>query len=113
MVFQRRGERPTAAVDGVSFSVEPGRILGLVGKSGYGKSVTALAIMSLLPRRGVQVGGSVLLATIHVCRFKDVCSVVSSRRGSHLTLGTTLVQLVDGRLSSSLMTFSVSWTFMQ
>jgi peptide/nickel transport system ATP-binding protein len=38
-----------AVVDGVSFALEPGRTLGLVGESGCGKSVTSLSIMGLLP----------------------------------------------------------------
>jgi len=38
-----------AAVDGVSFSLEAGHTLGLVGESGCGKSVTALSIMGLVP----------------------------------------------------------------
>ncbi|GAA2268359.1 ABC transporter ATP-binding protein [Glycomyces scopariae] len=38
------------AVDGVSFSVEEGKIVGLVGESGCGKSVTSLAVMGLLPK---------------------------------------------------------------
>jgi peptide/nickel transport system ATP-binding protein len=38
-----------AAVDGVSFSLDAGRTLGLVGESGCGKSVTALSIMGLVP----------------------------------------------------------------
>ncbi len=38
-----------AAVDGVSFSVEAGRTLAIVGESGCGKSVTALSIMGLVP----------------------------------------------------------------
>src|SRR3982751_1573309 len=59
--FVRRGEQPTRAVDGVSFSVAPGETIGLVGESGCGKSVTSLAVMGLLPKRGVEVSGSVRL----------------------------------------------------
>jgi peptide/nickel transport system ATP-binding protein len=57
VVFARKGERPVTAVDGVSFSIDAGEVVGLVGESGCGKSVTSLAIMGLLPRRGVKVGG--------------------------------------------------------
>jgi oligopeptide/dipeptide ABC transporter ATP-binding protein len=47
------------AVDGVSFSVEVGKTLGIVGESGCGKSVTALSIMGLLPPSGRIVSGSI------------------------------------------------------
>ncbi len=59
VTFQRRGQDPLAAVSEVSFDVRRGQHVGLVGESGSGKSVTSLAIMGLLPDRGVHVGGSV------------------------------------------------------
>lgn len=43
------------AVDGVSFEVEAGRILGIVGESGCGKSVTSLSIMRLLPEHSGKI----------------------------------------------------------
>jgi len=61
VTFARRGQRTVHAVDGVSFSVDAGEVVGLVGESGCGKSVTSLALMGLLPRqRGVSVGGSAI-----------------------------------------------------
>ena len=47
------------AVDGVSFSLDAGRVLGLVGESGCGKSVTALSLMRLVPPPGRIVAGEV------------------------------------------------------
>ena len=49
------------AVDGVSFTVHPGEILGLVGESGCGKSVTARSILRLVPPSGRIVSGRVVL----------------------------------------------------
>lgn len=46
-------------IDGISFSVEEGRVLGIIGESGSGKSVTARAIMRLLAPR-TSLGGQVL-----------------------------------------------------
>ncbi len=49
------------AVDGVSFAIERGEVLGLVGESGCGKSVTSLSIMRLVPLPGRVVTGRVRL----------------------------------------------------
>jgi oligopeptide/dipeptide ABC transporter ATP-binding protein len=57
--FTREGV--VRAVDGVSFDVEKGRTLGIVGESGCGKSVTALSIMGLIPKPPAKiVEGAVL-----------------------------------------------------
>jgi len=55
--FTPRGE--ARAVDGISFSVDPGRTLGLVGESGCGKTMTALSILRLTPPSGRIVGGEI------------------------------------------------------
>ncbi|HEY4421388.1 MAG TPA: ATP-binding cassette domain-containing protein, partial [Pseudonocardia sp.] len=58
----RSGSKTVRAVDEVSFDVEPGATLGLVGESGCGKSATALSITRMIPETaGRIVAGSVVL----------------------------------------------------
>ncbi|MEZ4637811.1 MAG: ABC transporter ATP-binding protein [Caldilineaceae bacterium] len=54
-------EGTVRAVDGVDFTVHRGKTLGVVGESGCGKSVTARAILSIVPRPGKIVDGQILL----------------------------------------------------
>ncbi len=54
------GDTVVHAVNGVSFSVDPGSVLGIVGESGSGKSVTALSILRLIEAPGRITGGQIL-----------------------------------------------------
>ncbi|MCW2812272.1 MAG: putative peptide transporter ATP-binding protein [Friedmanniella sp.] len=84
VTFQRRGGRATRAVDGVSFSVKPGEVVGIVGESGSGKSVTSLAVMGLLPSRGVQVSGEALYRGRNLLTMGN--QELSSLRGRDLAM---------------------------
>src|SRR2546425_9012411 len=55
----RRGT--LTALDGISFSIAPGEILGFVGESGAGKSITGLAVIGLLEPPGRIAAGEVRL----------------------------------------------------
>ena len=61
VIFKTRlGEVPV--IDDVSFSIAPGEILGIVGESGCGKTMTSLAIMRLMPEQGKVTSGSIRLS---------------------------------------------------
>lgn len=55
-------DRPVAALSEVSLRVEAGEIVGLVGESGCGKSLTALAVMGLLPPNARRAAGHISVA---------------------------------------------------
>jgi oligopeptide transport system ATP-binding protein len=58
--FRSRGD-VARAVDGVSYSVAAGQTLAVIGESGSGKSITARAVMGILPRQANITGGAVRL----------------------------------------------------
>ena len=82
--FDLEGGRELHAVQGVSFSLEPGEKLGLVGESGCGKTTTILGVMGLLPP-SASVAGRVLLEgenllargeeTVQPHRWRDIAMV--------------------------------------
>ena len=64
-----RGE--VRAVSGVSFELQPGEVLGLIGESGCGKSVTMRALMRLLPAHSTTLGGQIAVAGHDVLALDD------------------------------------------
>ncbi|MFE8959234.1 dipeptide/oligopeptide/nickel ABC transporter permease/ATP-binding protein [Streptomyces iakyrus] len=78
-------------VDGVSFEVHPGEVLGLVGESGCGKSLTALAVMGLQPK-GARVRGQV--------RFRQRDLLAEPMRVRRGLLGHEMAMIYQDALSS-------------
>jgi len=99
------------AVNGISFSVAPQETLGIVGESGCGKSVTALALMGILPRAGRIVAGKALfegrdLVTLgdrelRDIRGKDIAMIFQDPMTSLnpvLTIGKQLREAIEAHL---------------
>jgi oligopeptide/dipeptide ABC transporter ATP-binding protein len=68
--FSRDGQL-ARALDGVSFTVERGQVMGLVGESGCGKSMTALAVMRLVPEPGRISGGRIVFDDIDLLSLPE------------------------------------------
>ena len=77
-------EGEVRAVDGISFRIESGETIGMVGESGCGKSMTGLSILRLVPAPGRIVGGAILF------KGQDLCTVPDERmrqvRGSAISM---------------------------
>jgi len=68
-------------VDGVSFALARGETLALVGESGCGKSLTALALLQLIPRPGRLTGGTVRLGDVEVSSLQgEALRAIRGRR---------------------------------
>ncbi|SRR6266540_818344 len=72
------------AVDGVSFSINRGELLGLVGESGCGKSITALSVMRLIAPPGRIVGGEIKFAGKDLLALSD--SEMRAIRGDDIAM---------------------------
>ena len=72
------------AVRGVSFELNEGEALGLVGESGCGKSVTMMSIMGLLDENGKITGGDVFLKGKNISKFTD--KEMQSIRGNDISM---------------------------
>src|SRR6202041_1919556 len=78
------GERTVHAVNNLSFSVGEGEVLGLLGESGSGKSVTLRALMRLLPRKRTAISGSIRVCGRDVLALDD--EELSAFRGQTVSM---------------------------
>jgi len=90
--FETRGTKMTA-VDRVSFRIEPGSTLALVGESGSGKSVTAQAMLRILPRTATITSGQILFTApgankppVDLVRLTPDGRKVRRIRGRHISM---------------------------
>ncbi|MEE2710361.1 MAG: ABC transporter ATP-binding protein [Gemmatimonadota bacterium] len=73
------------AVDGVSFDVERGKTLGIVGESGCGKSMTAFSILRLIPQPAGRVaGGEIWYRNQNLLKLSD--PQIRGIRGNHIAM---------------------------
>src|SRR5580704_13251996 len=83
-------EGTVRAVDGLSFDVFPGQVVGIVGESGCGKSVTMKAILQLIEPPGRIVSGEIQYRrgdeTIDLPRQKPRSSAMRALRGAEIAL---------------------------
>lgn len=75
--------QPLTAVLDMSFALSPGEVLGLVGESGSGKSVTALALLRLLPPQA-RIAGEVIFDSQNLLEFSE--DAIRSVRGARLAM---------------------------
>lgn len=80
--FTSRGEVP--AVDGISIEVPAGKIIGIVGESGCGKSMTAMSIMRLLRHPGKIVDGTIELCGKNLAELSE--KEISRVRGDRISM---------------------------
>ena len=71
-------------IDNVNFSIAKGEVVGLVGESGCGKSITSLSIMRLLPRTSVVSKGQILYQDVDLLQFNE--DEISKVRGDEIAM---------------------------
>ena len=78
------GNRIVHALNGVDLSIAPGEVVGLLGESGSGKSVTLRALMRLLPKKRTQISGTLKVLGRDVLAMND--EELSAFRGQTVSM---------------------------
>ncbi|MFZ0639325.1 MAG: ABC transporter ATP-binding protein [Candidatus Acidiferrales bacterium] len=82
--YKTDGSELHQAVDGVSFDIAPGEVVGLMGESGCGKSSIALVLLGLLAKQYTEVAGSVVLCGQQLLGMNE--SELQKIRGSKISV---------------------------
>lgn len=109
MTIQQTTEKgKSGIIKDLSYHMEPGEIMGMIGESGSGKSMSMLAILGLLPKQVVMTGGKILFegkdAVGEQLRGKKIAMVLQDPMTSLnpvLRIGTQIMETVKARRSCS------------
>ena len=82
--FKRGKKDWITAVNGVSFSVNAGEIVGLVGESGCGKSVTSMSVMRLHNKLSTRISGDIVFGGKHILELSE--AEMQSIRGNEISM---------------------------
>src|SRR5215469_17846631 len=97
--FSFGGARVVKAVDGISFTLNEGETLGLVGESGCGKTTTCLSIVGLLPPAARVVGGEIRLNGVDLAK--------KSKREMRRLRGRAIAMILQDPMASLNPLFSI------
>ncbi len=88
------------ALDGVDFEVERGKVLGVVGESGCGKSVTSLSILQLVPHPGRILSGSKILYYPKAGQEVDITAMAPSGKAIRSIRGNEISMIFQEPMTS-------------
>jgi len=103
------GNNTIRAVNGVSFSIDEGEVLGIVGESGCGKSVTALSIMRLIESPGEITNGKVIFRD----ESKEIDLLTLSDKQLEKILGNRISMIFQDPMTSLNPVLSIGYQIME
>nr|WP_253944672.1 nickel import ATP-binding protein NikD [Paenibacillus sp. NEAU-GSW1] len=113
-VTAKTAQGETPLVHAVDFELQPGRVLGLIGESGCGKTITSMSILQLLDRKTTNVEGSIRLngrelngirpEAMRAIRGKEIALIMQNPMNAFspvLTIGNQLIETIRTHTSLS------------